>query len=350
MGTIWFCLVAIMIAGYVVLDGFDIGVGILHLILARTDGERRVLIRTIGPVWDGNEVWLIAAGGTLYFAFPALYAASFSGFYLPLMMVLWLLILRGVSIEFRSHVGGHIWSVFWDAVFSLASILLAIFFGAALGNVARGVPLDATGNFFEPLWTNFQPAGQTGILDWYTILIGLASLAVLALHGAVWLIWRTADGLHDRAHTAASLLWWLVAALTVVVTFTSFHLMPFGLLSFRVHPFGFIFPMLAIAGLLAVKLFLRTEREAPAFAASCAYIVGMLTSVTFTLYPNVLPATTGLANNLTVANAKAADYGLKIGLIWWLVGMTLVAIYTSFAYSRFAGKIRTTDPGDHATY
>jgi cytochrome d ubiquinol oxidase subunit II len=339
-----------MIAGYVVLDGFDIGVGILHLYLARTDDERRVLIRSIGPVWDANEVWLLAAGGTLYFAFPALYAASFSGFYLPLMMVLWLLILRGVSLEFRSHVGGHIWSVFWDAVFSLASILLAIFFGAALGNVARGVPLDAAGNFFEPLWTNFQPSGQTGILDWYTILIGITSLAVLALHGAAWITWRTTDELHDRAHAAASLLWWLVAALTVVVTFTSFRLMPIGLLSFRVHPFGFIFPMLAIAGLLAVKLFLRTDLEAPAFASSCVYIVGMLTSVTFTLYPNVLPATTGLANNLTVANAKAADYGLKIGLIWWLIGMTLVAIYTIFTYTRFAGKIRPGDADDHATY
>jgi cytochrome bd ubiquinol oxidase subunit II len=350
MGTIWFCLVAIMIAGYVVLDGFDIGVGILHLYLARSDDERRVLIRSIGPVWDGNEVWLIAAGGTLYFAFPVLYAASFSGFYLPLMMVLWLLILRGVAIEFRSHVGSHIWSVFWDAVFSLASILLAVFFGAALGNVARGVPLDASGNFFEPLWTNFQPAGQTGILDWYTILIGVASLVTLALHGAAWLTWRTTDELRDRAHATASLLWWIVAALTVVVTFTSFHLLPVGLLSFRVHPFGFILPMLAIAGLLGVKLYLRTEQEALAFAASCIYIVGMLTSVTFTLYPNVLPATTGRNNNLTIFNAKAADYGLKIGLIWWLIGMSLAVTYTIVTYTKFAGKIRPTDLDDHASY
>src|SRR5271169_5835792 len=131
MGTIWFCLVAVMIAGYVVLDGFDIGVGILHLWLARTDDERRVLIRTIGPVWDGNEVWLLAAGGTLYFAFPALYAASFSGFYLPLMMVLWLLILRGVSIEFRNHVASPVWHPLWDLVFCASSLLLAVFFGAA---------------------------------------------------------------------------------------------------------------------------------------------------------------------------------------------------------------------------
>src|SRR5271167_43289 len=132
MGTIWFCLVAVMIAGYVVLDGFDIGVGILHLWLARTDDERRVLIRTIGPVWNGNEVWLLAAGGTLYFAFPALYASSFSGFYLPLMMVLWLLIVRGIALEFRGHIGGPIWPVLWDGCFTVSSLLLAVFYGAAL--------------------------------------------------------------------------------------------------------------------------------------------------------------------------------------------------------------------------
>src|SRR5580693_3804845 len=252
MGTIWFCLVAIMIAMYVLLDGFDLGAGAIHLLVAKTDLERRQVLASIGPVWDGNEVWLIAAGGTLYFAFPALYAATFSGFYLPLMMVLWLLILRGVSIEFRSHVGGHIWSVFWDAVFALASTLLAVFFGAALGNVARGVPLNAAGNFFEPLWTNFQPAGQTGILDWYTILVGVVALAVLTLHGALWLAWKTAGEVNNRAHGAASLLWWPVAGFTVIVTFTTFRILPFGLMRFRIHPFGFVFPLLAIAGLLGV--------------------------------------------------------------------------------------------------
>ncbi|MGC1542986.1 MAG: cytochrome d ubiquinol oxidase subunit II, partial [Candidatus Acidiferrales bacterium] len=244
----------------------------------------------------------------------------------------------------------HIWSVFWDAVFSLASILLAIFFGAALGNVARGVPLNSAGNFFEPLWTNFQPTGQTGILDWYTVLVGLVALAVLTLHGALWLAWRTDGVLNGRAHAAASLFWWLVAGLTVVITFTSFRLLPVGLLSFRVHPWGFVFPLLAIAGLLGVKLFLYAKQEAAAFAASSAYIVGMLTSVTFTLYPNVLPATTGIANNLTVANAKAADYGLKIGLIWWLIGMSLAVTYTIFSYRNSAGKIQAGQTHRHGHY
>jgi cytochrome d ubiquinol oxidase subunit II len=343
MGTIWFCLVAIMLASYVVLDGFDIGAGILHLWIARTDAERRTVLRSIGSVWDGNEVWLIAGGGTLYFAFPALYAASFSGFYLPLMMVLWLLILRGCSIEFRSHVGGQIWSVFWDGTFALASILLAVFFGAALGNVVRGVPLDASGSFFEPLWTNFRPAGNTGILDWYTILIGVAALAVLALHGATWIAYKTEGALNERAVRWASLAWWLVAALTITVTITSFLLLPQHMESFRVHPWGFIFPILAIAGLLGIKWFVRARQEGIAFGASCAYILGMLTSVAFSLYPNVLPASTNPFFSLTVANSKAADYGLKIGLIWWVIGMTLATGYTIHTYRHVSGKVRLSD-------
>src|ERR1700738_4417122 len=164
-----------MITMYVLLDGFDLGAGAIHLLGAKTDEERVQVLASIGPVWDGNEVWLIAAGGTLFFAFPALYATSFSGFYLPLMIVLWLLILRGVSFEFRRHLTHATWVSFWDGVFFLASLLLAVFYGAALGNVVRGVPLDNQGRFFEALWTNFQPAGETGILDWYTILAGGAA-------------------------------------------------------------------------------------------------------------------------------------------------------------------------------
>src|SRR4030081_1052842 len=156
MGFIWFWIVAVMLTAYVVLDGFDLGVGILHPLLSRTEHDRQIMLRSIGPVWDGNEVWLLAGGGTLYFAFPALYASAFSGFYLPLMIVLWLLILRGASIEFRNHIKSAVWDPLWDFLFCASSLLLAVFFGAALGNVVRGVPLDASGYFFEPLWTNFQ--------------------------------------------------------------------------------------------------------------------------------------------------------------------------------------------------
>src|SRR6266581_2488522 len=179
MPTLWFILVAFTLIMYVLLDGFDLGAGIIHLVAARTDSERRLILRAIGPVWDGNEVWLIAAGATLFFTFPLLYASSFSGFYLPLIMVLWLLMLRGIAIEMRSRIPSPVWSAFWDGVFFLGSALLAIFLGAALGNVIRGVPLNKDATFFEPLWTDFfNPFSPTpGILDWYTVLVGLTALS-----------------------------------------------------------------------------------------------------------------------------------------------------------------------------
>jgi len=170
MGFLWFWLVAVMIVGYVVLDGFDLGVGVLHMFLMRTEAERKAALASIGPVWDGNEVWLLAGGGTLYFAFPLLYASAFSGFYLPLMIVLWLLVLRGVSLEMRNHLDVGVWRSLLDGVFGFSSALLTIFFGAALANVLRGVPINADGYFFLPLWTNWQPGVAPGILDWYTVI------------------------------------------------------------------------------------------------------------------------------------------------------------------------------------
>lgn len=341
IGSVWFWLVALMLVGYVVLDGFDIGVGALHLWIARDDGERRALIESIGPVWDGNEVWLIATGGTLYFAFPALYASSFSGFYLPLIMVLWLLVLRGISLEFRSHVSGAIWPAFWDVCFSLASLWLAVFFGAALGNVVRGVPLDPSGRFFEPLWTNFSPIGLTGILDWYTMLVGVAALAALSLHGAAWLAYKTQDDFHERALAFTWLLWWPAAILTVAVTYASFHLLPRLTYPFRAHPWGAIFPVLAIAGLLGVAWFIRMRRDDLAFAGSCVYLAGMLVSLAFSLYPSLLPTSLNpFYGGLTISNAKASDYGLKVGLAWWVLGMALALTYTIFTYRNLAGRVK----------
>src|SRR5271166_2872700 len=226
METLWFCLIAVMIAMYVLLDGFDLGAGAIHFLVARTNEERRQVIATVGPVWDGNEVWLLAAGGTLYFAFPALYASGFSGFYLPLMMVLWLLILRGTSVEFRNHIKSAVWIPFWDFIFSLASLLLCVFLGAALGNVVRGVPLDASGYFFEPLWTNFRLGDETGILDWYTILVGVLALLALMMHGGTWVQMKTSGPVSGRAGKLAGRTWWGVVALTALVTALTFRIQP----------------------------------------------------------------------------------------------------------------------------
>src|SRR5437899_10434308 len=218
MGTIWFWLVAIMITIYVLLDGFDLGAGAIHLLVAKTDEERRQVLGSIGPVWDGNEVWLLAAGGTLYFAFPALYASAFSGFYLPLMIVVWLLILRGASIEFRNHIKSAVWDPLWDFLFCASSLLLAVFLGAALGNMVRGVPLDASGYFFEPLWTNFRLGDQTGILDWYTILVGVLALLALMMHGGLWVQMKTSGEVSRRAGRVAGRAWWGGGGITGIVT------------------------------------------------------------------------------------------------------------------------------------
>ena len=341
METIWFWLVACMLVAYVIFDGFDLGAGIVHFLVARTDDERRVVLSTIGPVWDGNEVWLLAAGGTLYFAFPALYASGFSGFYLPLMIVLWLLILRGTAVEFRNHIQSPIWIPFWDFVFFLSSLLLAVFFGAALGNVVRGVPLDQTGYFFEPLWTNFRLGAHTGILDWFTILVGVQALLALMMHGGLWVQLKTHGAVSERAGKVAGKAWWGVLVMTAVVTGATFVLQPQVIANFHTWPAGYVLPLLAVASFAAVQFELHRKNERNAFLASCAYFLGMLTSVVFGVYPMVLPARNP-AFSLTVQNAKAADYGLKIGLIWWVIGMVLVTVYFVYVYRLFAGKVSET--------
>jgi cytochrome d ubiquinol oxidase subunit II len=339
METLWFCLVAIMITGYVVFDGFDLGAGIVHLRVARTPQERARVLRTIGPVWDGNEVWLLAAGGTLYFAFPTLYASSFSGFYLPLMIVLWLLILRGIALEFHHHVEGPVWKPLWDVVFSAASFLLAIFFGAALGGVVRGVPLTESGYFFEPLWTDFRIGPPTGVIDWYTLIVGVASLLTLTVHGALWVALKTDGPVRQRSLRIGRAIWWTLLAATIAVTIATFIVQPHVPQRLSDQPWGLIFPLLAIGGLLGIPFYLSRGNDLASFLSSCAYIVGMLTSAAFGLHPFVLPANTDAAYALTVHNAATSGIGLRIGLIWWIPGMLLVTGYFVLLYRRFAGRV-----------
>ena len=204
METFWYTAVTLMLALYVVLDGFDFGVGILYPFLGRSEADRESMHDAIGPVWNGNEVWLIGAGGVLFFAFPKAYAAGFSGFYLALILVLWLLMFRGLALELRSHVDHPLWRQLCDVIFSGASLLLAVVFGAALGNLIRGVPLNREGYFFVALWTDFFTGPEPGILDWFTVLMGLASVAILALHGANYLAMKTEGDLYARAVATAN--------------------------------------------------------------------------------------------------------------------------------------------------
>ena len=339
MGFIWFWLVAVMIVGYVVFDGFDLGVGVLHLFLARNESERRSTLASIGPVWDGNEVWLLAGGGTLYFAFPLLYASAFSGFYLPLMIVLWLLILRGVSLELRNHIDVGVWRALLDGLFGLASVLLTIFFGAALANVLRGVPLQADGYFFLPLWTNWQPGPHPGILDWYTVIGGLVALVALTLHGALWLTIKTSGELAARARHIVNPLCLQLTALTIISLGATIYVREASLYNYFNYPITLIVPVGVAASLAAIWLFNRAAQPVKAFLASSLYLFFMLAGACWSLYPTLLPATTGAANDITLSRAISGPHTLEVGLVWWSFGMALAVCYIVFVYSRFRGKV-----------
>jgi len=336
MLTIWFVLVAGMIAAYVVLDGFDLGAGVLHLFLARTEEEKRLLIRTISPVWDGNEVWLLASGGTLFFAFPGLYASGFSGFYLPLMMVLWLLILRGIGIELRSQLDSPVWRGFFDGTFGIGSMLLIVFYGAALGNVIRGVPLDRSGYFFLPLWTNWRVGPLPGILDWYTLLAALVGLVALSLHGANYVVLKTSGDLNRRARMAARRLWPALVVLTLVSLAATLAIRPDLMANYQRVPVLYLIPALVAASVIGMRT-LGGERRA--FLCSSAYLVFMLLGAAAALYPNLLLASGDAAFNVTIYNARSGDHALSVGLIWWSFGMAIAIGYFVFLYRMFRGKV-----------
>lgn len=344
--TLWYVLVGAMLATYVVLDGFDFGTGILHLFVARDDAERKLVLRSIGPFWDGNEVWLLATGGALFLAFPRLFATSFSGFYLPLIIVVWLLLFRALGIEMRHQLDHRLWAQFWDTAFAGASLLLAVFFGAALGNVIRGVSIDATGQFFAPLWTDFRVGDPTGILDWYTILVALTVVPAVALHGALWLALRLRGPVAERAIGFAGRLWIAVLVLTLVTMAATLTVQPQILRNVAAYPWGAVFPLTAIAALVVARASLRRARPLAAFLASCAYLVGMLASAAFGIYPLILPARDA-AYSLTIANSAAAAYGLQVALYWWVPGIMLAVLYSYVLYSRLPATL-AVDDRDHS--
>lgn len=252
-------------------------------------------------------------------------------------MVLWLLILRGISVEFRSSFAHPVWIAFWDGIFALSSVLLAVFFGVALGNVVRGVALDPAQRFFEPLWTNFRPEVPTGILDWYTVLVGLLALVALAVHGCAWIAFRTDGETAARAGRLLRRLWWGVVVLTVLVTWFSWDLQPQITHNLHSYPWGWILPAMAIGGLVLTWRW-SGRRPLATFLASAAYLAGMLASVAFGLYPYVLPARSDPSLSLSIENTRAPDAGLRLALAWWAVGMVLVAFYFWMLYRRMAGR------------
>jgi len=328
-----------MVVAYAILDGFDLGAGAIHLIVARTDAERGSVVRAIGPVWDGNEVWLLAAGGVLYFAFPQLYASSFQGFYLPLMIVLWLLMLRAIGIEFRAQSTSQVWRGFFDTTFSIASGLLAVFFGAALGNVIRGVPLGPDGYFFEALWTNWHVVPNPGILDWYTVIAGVVALVALTVHGSLYVTLKTEGDVNARAHKIVSVLWPALLAVTLISLAATLYIRPELLDNYEKVPIGFAIPVLVFGSLAAMLWYHRGGREKGAFLASCAYLAGMLGGAAFAVYPNVLPASTGPQYSLTIENTVTGSYAMHVAFVWWVFGIVIAIGYFVFLFRMFKGKV-----------
>jgi cytochrome d ubiquinol oxidase subunit II len=339
MASIWFVLLSVMLAVYVVLDGFDLGAGILHLFVARNDEERRTVLAAIGPVWDGNEVWLLASGGTLVYAFPRAYSAGFSGFYLPLMMALWLLILRGISIEFRNLERSHLWRSLWDGGFAVSSTLLTIVLGAALGNVVRGVPLEASGFFTGPLFTNFMPGRNPGVLDWYTVTIALFTFAAISLHAATYVAWKTEGAVHDRSWKAASAAWIGVVLLGVLATIATQVVRPQLYASIAVRPWIWPLVILMIAGLVGEWIAMSRRAAGMAFGWSACFLVSMLAATALGVYPVLLTSTLNPDYSLTAQNSTAGGIGLQVGFVWWSIALVLAICYFTYLFRSFRGKV-----------
>ncbi len=346
MQELWFWIVAVMLAVYVVLDGFDFGAGILHLFVAKTNEERREVLGAIGPFWDGNEVWLLAAGGTLFLAFPKVLAAGFSGFYLALWLMVWCLMLRGISIEFRSHVPDGLWRHFWDGTFAVSSLLLPVLFGAALGNVVRGVPLDASGTFGMPLWTDFRLGPQPGVLDWYTLLVGLFALATVAAHGSLFLAWKTEGPVHERSRGLAMNLWGLVLVLWALASLATFLVNPRMLQNLMKAPMAWAATLIFLIGLALVFTGIKRERFLQAFLGSGTFVLGILAASAACVYPVMLQSTLDPAFDLTALNASSSPHDLRAGLAWWLVGFPLAIGYSAFLFRFHRGKVKAAGEGE----
>ena len=331
LADLWFVLFILIIAAYLVLDGFDLGVGILHPFVARTDGERRVVLNAIGPIWDGNEVWLVVGGGVLFAAFPIVYAALFSGFYGAMMLVLFCLITRTVAIEFRSKMGSAGWRAVWDYVFFGASLGLAVLLGVALGNIARGIPLNEAGEV--------EVSNIFDLLNPFALLVGLTSIAMVTMHGALYLNLKTEGMLQERVQRLVPIsmaIFAVLAAVTGAAVFLQEDPIADGYLA---NPWRFIFPIAAAAAFVGAWLRFRGGREAIALGLSGTTIALVIIAVGAGLYPNLLVSTTDPAFNMTTTNASSADNTLSILLIVAIIGIPFVLTYTSGVYYIFRGKV-----------
>ncbi len=329
LNIIWFLLVAVLIIGYAILDGFDLGVGVLHL-FTKDENEKRINLNAIGPVWDGNEVWLLTGGGALFAAFPIVYATVFSAFYLALMLLLVALIFRAVSMEFRGKVDSPKWKRFWDYAFGVGSLLPAVLFGVAVGNILRGIPLDSqgifTGNFFM-------------LLNPFSILVGILSLALFTMHGAIYLTMKTEGKQLERIRSYISPLWIAFVVLYFLTTVYAIFEAKFlfeGMLS---APLFWVVFVVLIASIVYIPVAVKSGKRGYSFLASSITIASMIGLMGISLFPRLVPSITDLSYSLTIYNASSTERTLTVMLVIALIGMPLVIGYTIFIYRAFKGKV-----------
>lgn len=336
--VIWFLLVGLLLTVYAVLDGFDLGVGFWHL-FTRKDEERRNLIGAIGPVWDGNEVWLLTGGGALFAAFPPVYATVFSGFYLAFMLVLFALIFRAVAIEFRSMAPSPRWRGAWDLAFGLGSALPALLFGVVVGNLLRGVPLDADGAY----------AGTfLGLLNAYALLIGVVGFIMIITHGALYIALKTDGEQEAQARRRVDRLWIVYLAFFIAAFLMTIAKHPERLANYRSTPVLWLIPVLALVAIVLIAFFNRRGEIGRAFASSCSAVVCLMGTAGASLFPNLVPALDDPALSLTISNSSSSQLTLWTMLVITLVGMPLVTGYTIWTYRTFAGKVRPGEQGYEA--
>jgi cytochrome d ubiquinol oxidase subunit II len=326
----WFILLGVLLTGYAILDGFDLGVGILHLFV-RGERERRVTMNSIGPVWDGNEVWLLTGGGAMFAAFPPVYATVFSGFYLAFMLLLLALIARAVSLEFRGKVEAPAWKSMWDLGFGVGSFVAALLFGVALGNILQGLPLDSEGNCLSTFLDLLSP---------YALLVGFTGLSLFVLHGAIWLMMKGGDELAGRMRRTALAAWALFLLFFLAATGMTAAAAPERLSAGLASAVVWAALALLVGCQAALPLLVRAGRAAGAFVASSVSIGAVMAIVGASLHPALVPSTLSpQSNTLTIYNASSSANTLTVMLIIALSGMPLVLAYTLFIYRAFKGRV-----------
>jgi cytochrome d ubiquinol oxidase subunit II len=335
----WYALVSFMLIIYVVLDGRNFGAGMLHWLVAKTPEERRQVVAAIGPLWSWHEVWLVAFGGTLFAIFPRLLASAFAGYYLALFLILWCLLLRAMSLELGGHINDRLWQGFWDFVFVVSSFLLAILFGAAGGNLARGVPLEKDGSFSMAFFTDFNVRGHVGILDWYTVSVAIFATVMLAAHGATYLTLRTEGPVHDRSEALGRKLWLASVPLFIIVSVETIFVRSDLPGKDVGNPFVWLGLIVVAAAVAILSSAVRRRNEAKAFLASNLLIFGLLATGAATIYPVMLYSTLAPENSLTAEAVASSPYTLLIAFFWWPVAFVMTAGYFIFVSSYYSGKV-----------